>query len=142
MPAGVVSHDLLDLARNGTAGERQVALAGSTPQNWRPETEDLAPPLFTCFDQEWCLEVTAKSEQAKLTRLGSLDDVADLHPKIVEELYSAALDEIERRGLDPKLVSWLRSGGDTQIPEDCCLWDGYPGPAGFYTYWNRTYIDD
>ena len=108
----------------------------------RPETEELAPPLFTCFDQEWCLEVTAKSEQAKLTRLGSLDDVADLHPKIVEELYSAALAEIEQRGLDPKLVSWLRSGGDTRIPEDCRLWDGYPGPTGFSTYWDRIYIDD
>jgi len=142
MPAGVVSHDLLDLARNGASGQRQVALAGGTPQNWRPETEELAPSLFTCFDQEWCLEVTAKSEQAKLTRLGSLDDVADRHPKIVEELHSAALDEIERRGLDPKLVSWLRSGGDRPIPEDCRLWDGYPGPTGFHTYWNRTYIDD
>ena len=66
----------------------------------------------------------------------------NLHQKIAEELHSAALDEIERRGLDPKLVSWLRSGGDTQIPEDCRLWDGYPGPPGFYTYWDRIYIDD
>ena len=53
-----------------------------------------------------------------------------------------ALDEIERRGTDAALMAWLRSGGESEFPENPNYWDGYPGPAGFRPYFGKLYTGD
>ena len=68
-----------------------------------------------------------------------MKDVADEHPGLVQELHALALNELERRGIDPQLMNWIRSGGKGPYPRDCRFWDGWPGPAGFTQYWTRLY---
>ena len=98
--------------------------------------------LFTAFDGEWSLEVSTKPENSRLVRRGSLEEVQNEHPDVVAKLHAAALDEIERRGTDAALMAWLRSGGESEFPENPNYWDGYPGPAGFRPYFGKLYTGD
>ena len=95
--------------------------------------------LFTAFDQEWNIEVAAKPENSKLIKLGTIEYVQDQHPEIVAKLHAAAVDEIGRRGTDPGIMAWLRSGGEGDFPTDCVFYDGFPGPTGFSPYFGRLY---
>ena len=137
-PADVPSHDVLALARQGGEGPRRVALAGMRADHWQGDAQKI---LFTAFDREWCLEAAARPERSRLTRLGSLEDVSADHPSVRAELHAGALDEIERRGTDPALMRWLRSGGEADWPTECRFWDGYPGPPGFVPYFQRLYAE-
>jgi hypothetical protein len=96
--------------------------------------------LFTVFDHEWALEYTASPAGCRLTRLGSVEDVSADHPAVVERLRAAGLQEIERRGTVAPLVEWLRSDGEAPFPEGCQLWDFYPSPAGWRTYFQNLYL--
>jgi arylsulfatase A-like enzyme len=139
-PDGLEGYDILTPAREGQTGPRELALAGTTTERWKPAQDgNRALILFTAFTQEWTLEVAAKPEESRLSRLGALEYVEKDHPGVVGEIHAAALDEIERRGADPTLMKWLRSGGEGAFPEDCRFWDGWPGPAGFRTYFSRIY---
>jgi arylsulfatase A-like enzyme len=137
VPEGIESHDVLSIARDGKQSPRRLAVAGSAAGRWQGEAERT---LFTVFDQEWCLEVAAKPERCLLTHLGSLNDVASQHPAVVEELYDAGIEELERRGTDPMLMSWLRSQGEREFPAGCRLWDFYPSPAGWREYFSKLYL--
>jgi len=141
----VESYDVLALAREGRSGPRRLALAGARADHWQ-ETMGVAEPdrriLFAVFDQEWCLEFAARPDDCRLTRLGSLEDMAGDHPTVVEALHAAAIDEIEHRGADPALVEWLRSYGESEFPTTCRFWEGYPGPAGYTAYFNRLYLEE
>ena len=97
--------------------------------------------LFSAFDGEWALEVTAKPENCRLERMGTLQNVAADNQDVVAELHAAALDEIERRGIDPRLMEWLRSAGEEEFPTESTFWDGYPGPAAFQPYFTRIYVE-
>jgi len=138
-PEGIESHDVLGLARSGDEGPRQIAVASGRTDGWAGETEKI---LFTAFDREWCLEFAAKPECCQLVRHGTTEDVAADNQDVVERMRAAALDEIEHRGADPALSEWLRSEGEKDWPEDCCFWDGYPGPAGYHAYFGRIYMGD
>jgi hypothetical protein len=50
-----------------------------------------------------------------------------------------ALEEISRRGIDPALMEWLRSGGTAEFPDSAVLAYGYPPPPGYIRYFNRSY---
>jgi arylsulfatase A-like enzyme len=133
--------DIMSVARTGHHDKRNIALAGPAVNNWKDKGEDGCPPiLFTAFTKDWTLEVAAKPENSRLSKLGSLDYVEQKHPKVVQDIHTAALDEIERRGLDPKLVDWLRRGGEGALPEGCHFWDGWPGYPGFHPYFRDIYI--
>jgi len=139
VPEGIESYDVLSIAREGREAPRKLALAGNTADGWRGDTKKT---LFTVFDQEWCLEFAANPENCRLNRLGSLEDVAASQPSVVENMHASAIDEIERRGTDPALMSWLRSKGETEFPTKCRFWDFHPSPAGWSTYFGRLYIED
>jgi len=144
-PSPSESYDVLTIAREGGEGPRRLALAGGRTDDWKGDLERgdaEAHILFTVFDREWCLEFASKPENCRLTRLGSLEDVAADHLSVVEELHAAAIDEIEHRGTDPVLVDWLRRSGETEFPTECRFWDGYPGPAGYTAYFNRLYLEE
>jgi arylsulfatase A-like enzyme len=136
LPEGIESYDVLSLARDGQGGHRGWAVAGGAAGRW---AEDVDGILFTVFDQGWYLQFAAKPERCLLTRLGSLEDVASAHPSVVEELYAAGLRELERRGADPLLMSWLHSQGEGEFPSECRLWDFYPSPPGWRTYFSQLY---
>jgi arylsulfatase A-like enzyme len=138
LPEGIESFDVLAAARNGETGERPVALSGrnaemgwSKPGAW----------LFTVMDGEWYLELSVRLEDCRLVRAGEIEDVAADNPDVVRRLYAAGIEDIARRGIDPKLMAWLRSGGEADFPEDACFYDGHPGPAGYKAYFSRTWKD-
>ena len=74
-----------------------------------------------------------------LTTYGSLDDIAAECADRVQNLHAAGLAELERRGADPTLIDWLKNGAKGEVPENCRLFDGWPGPKGFQTYFARAY---
>ena len=129
-PAAMESHDLIACAKEGGAGRREIALAGSGSGNWQKEGV-----LFSAFNDEWALEVHAKPEDSTLTRLGTLDCVECDHPKVVQEMHAAAIGEIERRGADPVLIKWIRDGGDANPPAQFKS----PARSGYYPYFGRIY---
>ena len=137
-PEGIDSHDLLAVAQGD--GLRALALSGNGAHTWgNRHKQDAAAVLFTAFTEAWVLGVAAKPEDSRLSALGSLDYVEKDHPETVRDLHAQAVDEVERRGADPALMAWLRSGGAAAWPKDCRFWDGWPGPAGYYTYFSRLY---
>jgi arylsulfatase A-like enzyme len=139
VPKGIESYDVVAHAREGGESPRKLALSGrqASPQ-WNAGPNSV---LFSAFDGEWALEVTAKPENCRLERMGTLQDVAAGNQDVVAELHAAALDEIERRGIDPRLMAWLRSEGEDDFPTESTFWDGYPGPAAFQPYFSRIYVE-
>jgi len=138
-PEDLDSHNVLDIAYKDKEGPRKLALSGRAAGSWWKD--DPKRVLFTVFDNEWYLEFTAKPEDCRLTRYGSLEDVAADNQPVVQRLHTLAIDEIERRGADPSLVSWLRSEGKSKFPKECRFWDGWPGPKGYAVYFGRLYKD-
>ena len=140
VPENLDSHDVLKIAREGGVktedGPRRFALAG------RPAGPNWARPgavLCTLFDKDWWLEVAVRPDGSRLRRYGSEEDEAASNAGVLEELHAKAVAELERRGADPRLMKWLRSGGEAEFPTECVFWDGWPGPAGFTQYFTRLY---
>jgi len=134
LPEGIESYDVLKLAREGKQGLRRVAVAGHRADRWQRHADQT---LFTVFDDQWCLEFAAKPEDCILSRYRLLENEAASNQAIVEKLRAAGLEEIEHRGADPVLLSWLESEGEKEFPEKCRFWDGFPGPAGFAPYFSK-----
>ena len=137
VPEGIESYDMLAVACGERQAGRDYAVSGSAATHWQQQPEGV---LFTVFDHEWALEYTARAEDCRLTRLGSLEDVAAEHPDVVERMRAAGRQEVERRGTVAPLMEWLRSEGELPFPEDCRLWDFYPGPAGWEVYFQNLYL--
>ena len=95
--------------------------------------------LFTVFDRDWYLVVAPTPEASRLTRMGALDDCQADYPDVALGLYSRRLDELERRGCDPRLMRWVRRAGTEPFPSTCRFHDGWPGPPGYTQYFNRLY---
>jgi arylsulfatase A-like enzyme len=129
-PSELDSQNLFELARNGEPGRRQLALSGSGSNHWNSEGF-----LFTAFDEEWTLLVHAKPEDSELIRRGTQECVESENSDVVERLHSAAIDEVERRGTDPLVMSWLRNRGEGPRPR------GYkwPDKGGYCPYFQRLY---
>ena len=139
VPDGIDSHDVLALARDGTEakdGPRKLAISGHAPDE---SLKDRPAGFFSACDGKWYLVAAVKPEDSELYRLGSLDNVAAEHAGVVARLHAAGIDEIERRGADPRLTAWLKSHGRAAFPTECVFWDGYPGPKGFGPYFRRLY---
>jgi len=100
---------------------------------WRGDPDQI---VFSVFDYEWYLNVAASPDACRLYKLGSVDDVTDTNPAVAARLREAGLREAERRGTDPRLIAWLRSGGTTRFPDQCAEWFG---PSQWRTYWDRVY---
>jgi arylsulfatase A-like enzyme len=138
VPERIESHDVLTLARKGSAGRRALALGGSAVSSW--QGADPEKVLFSAYDREWRLGVAADPAACKLERLGTQENVASDHPQVVERLYAAALTEIARRGLDPALLDWLKQEGKTGFPTEYRVTDAQPLPKGWRNgYWLNMY---
>jgi len=138
VPGDIESHDVLALARDGKSGSRRIALTGTRADSWRERTDGT---LFTVYDDEWCLEFTLKPDGGVLRRLGAVGDAVVENPDVARGLHAAALDEIERRGADPALVAWLRSGGEEAFPAQARFFDNGPPPSGYSAYFGRLCKD-
>jgi hypothetical protein len=137
-PPELDGQDVLSLARAGEPGLREVALSGGAAgKRWQQEPDR---GLFTVFDSDWYLELALKPELSRLTRIGRLDDAAQDNPAVVADLHAKGLREIERRGIDPALLAWIKSRGESEFPIDCRFWDGWPGPAGYEVYFRHSYF--
>ena len=135
-PDGLDSHNVLEIAQEGGAGPRPLALAGQVAsERWRkPEHV-----CCTVFDGEWYLEIAPQPEHMALTKEGTVENVAAQHPDVVERLRSAGIDELGRRGCDPRLVAWLRRGGEGGFPFGCRYSDARPAPNGWRSYFGQLY---
>ena len=130
--------DVLAQVKRGEGEKRTLALSGIAAGQRMEEPSR----FFTVFGEDDYLIFDEKPEKCRLVRYGTQEDTASSHPQEVERLHGLGIDELERRGADYKLVSWLRSRGEKPFPGDCSLWDGYPGPAGYTQYFNRSYAGD
>lgn len=139
IPDDLDSHDVLTLARQGKTGQRELALSGSDLARSGKRNVDYKKILFTVFDTDWYFEFALKPEDCRLTRYGSLENIAVDNPSSIERLHALAIDEIERRGTDPALVTWFKSEGESKLPGECRFWDGWPGPAGYTAYFMSSY---
>ena len=134
LPEGVESHDVLGLASDSQTGPRQTAVTGTVVGNWRNRGRDAV--LFSAFDREWRLGFAANAGRCELQRLGTREHVADANPDVVTRLHAAAIDEMARRGLDPQLVHWLKSHGETPFSDNARATDAAPPPNGWKAnYW-------
>jgi arylsulfatase A-like enzyme len=136
VPRVAESHDLLTVARDDHR-PRDIALSGVSADGWAESDPD--DVLFSAFDGEWCLGVTPDRDAARLWRRGDHEEVADANPEVVDRLYGAALDEVERRGLDPSLGRWLRHGGGP-FPDDARFSDSPPRPDAWESYWDPDFF--
>jgi len=117
---------------------RKLALSGEVVGSWRNRSSDKV--LFSAFDNECRLGFAADPQKCELQKLGSHENVAGDNMDVVERLHAEAIDEIERRGLDPVLVKWLRSYGKDEFPSDFRSTDAHPAPNGWYGgYWNKMF---
>lgn len=138
-PADIESFDVLAAARQSRATPRRFALSGCSLDLWASEPER---GMVCRFDGEWCLLAAPVPGNSRLYRPGSQTDVAADNADVVERFREEAIEELTRRGADPELVEWFRSGASKPFPEKRPLWDGWPGPAGYEPYWNRLYRDE
>ncbi|MBN1669853.1 MAG: sulfatase [Kiritimatiellae bacterium] len=136
-PDDLDSHDVLAAAQAGQDGCREVALSGAAASPRWGEAKQAV--LFTVFDREWYLGWTRQPEHCTLTRYGALEDSAAQQPEVVQRLHKAGLDEIARRGIDPKLLAWLRNAGETEFPTGCTFFRGGARPKGYESYWSWYY---
>jgi len=132
-PEGLDSNDLLALVEGGGSGPREVAVAGGATHGWRGDAERV---VFTVFGEESYLEFAPKPEKCVLRRYGSLDDVTAGGEAEIAKLREAGLREIARRGIEPLLLKWLESGGESRFPAELC---GFRAPRGYRTYWVNIY---
>ena len=139
-PEGIGSCDVLKTAQEGGEGPRQLAIAGRVASPAWAKAEDNV--CFTVFDRDWYLEFTPKPEQCRLTELGTLEDVAGENAGVVERLRAAGIEELARRGADPKLVEWLRSNGEGEFPQDARFSDAHPAPPGWRSYFGNLYKEE
>ncbi|MGD8239638.1 MAG: sulfatase [Armatimonadota bacterium] len=137
-PESIESHNVLRIAQEGSGGPRGVALAGrGVAQGARNRPR--GDILYTVFDSEWYLEHGVKPEDSRLTRYGSLEDVAEDNPGVVQELRAAGIEEMARRGTSPRLIEWLRSGGEGELDVEWLYSDAHPAPSGWQSYFQNLY---
>ena len=137
-PEGIVSHDVLTLAQSGADGPRQVALTGRGVAKGA-RNAPRGKVIYTVFDREQCLEHAGKPEDSRLTRYGSLENVAEDNPADVQDLRAAGIEEMERRGASPSYIEWLRSDGEGELQVEWMYSDAHPAPAGWVSYFRNLY---
>ena len=82
--------------------------------------------FFNVFGKNYYLVFEPSPKGTRLS-YGTQKDKAPSHPDEVARPHRLGLDEVARRGADDKLVSWHRSRREKPFPQDCSMWDGYPG---------------
>jgi len=133
VPDGVESHDLRSIAERDRR-PREIALSSTVVSNW--EAGDV---LGYASDGEWSLGLAADPADCELRRFGGRAEVSDDHPAVRDRLRSAAVEELDRRGLDPAVRDWLESEGETPFPGEYEATDASGRPPGWQTYFNHPF---
>lgn len=134
IPPQTNSVDLLDVARGDSPDPYEVVTSGKHVSNWAgAENDDI---VCYAYDNEWCLGFGADPEASVLRRLGDDEDVTDSNQDVVDRLRTAAITDLDQRGLDDRLVDWLKSDGDRSIPSEYRGRSG-DGPEWFSAYFGR-----
>jgi len=133
VPDGVESYDLRSIARQDRR-PREVALSGTVVSNWDPDGV-----LGYATDGEWSLGLAADPEDCELRRFGGRSEVSADHPAVRDRLRSAAVEELDRRGLDPAVRDWLEHRGDRPFPEAYEATDGRERPPGWQPYFGHPF---
>jgi arylsulfatase A-like enzyme len=134
VPPDANSVDLLDVAHGATTNPYEIVVTGKHVSNWDgADNDDI---VCYAYDEEWCLGVCADPEASTLRRLGEDEDIADRNPGVVDRLRTEAVDKLDDRGLDDRLVAWLRAAGDEPIPGEYHGRSG-DGPDWFSAYFSR-----
>lgn len=139
IPEAVDSRDMVALAEGDEPNRRQIAVSGTaveTPGRRAWGDRDPDEIFFSVFDETWALTVTPDIDACELQRLGHYEDATEDNPAVVRRLYHAALDELDRRGLDPRISEWIRAGGGTDtFPREYSVSTSHPIPKGWERYW-------
>lgn len=139
VPEAIESYDLRTLARGDAEPRREVALSGTAVETvgrtpWKVREQD--DVLFSVFDRDWSLAFTPDVDACKLREIGSFEEVSEHNPAVVQRLYEAALDELDRRGLDRAISRWLRAGSDRgSFPSEYQATSSNPVAQGWKRYW-------
>jgi len=134
-PDGLPSNDVLATAVTRKPGPRNIALSGIALNRLNPRSRELC----SAFSREWSMEVGLTPEMSCLRRMGSLDDVTSQHQDVVQAMHAEALAELGQRGIDPKLMAWIKSGGKNEFPWESNFHAGYPAPRNYKAYFARLY---
>jgi arylsulfatase A-like enzyme len=138
VPGGATTNDLLRVAKDPEYRPHAVVPTGKHVDSWAgKDPDDL---LAFAYDDEWGLGLAPDPEACVLRRIGEREDVSGSHPDTVARLRRDAIDELDRLGLDDRIVAWLRSGGDGAFPEEYEGQGGY-GPDWFSPYFSRPIPD-
>ena len=131
---------LVDIIRNGGRGKRDIALTGTSIDQWANLRED-TKALFGASSRHWNLGVHPNVEKCVLEKMGEPGrNVASEYPDVVKDLHTAAIGEIVRRGLPEKPADWLRGGGRGVLdPEDVRRTDSHAFPPGFESHWEKIF---
>ena len=63
-----------------------------------------------------------------------------LELRFIRENLELVREKTALRGLDPALVTWLKSEGKGDFPENFRITDAHPAPKGWKGgYWNNLY---
>jgi arylsulfatase A-like enzyme len=135
-PTDIESYDLLGVARGDVEPARRVALTGRDAGAW---SQDGSSGIFGVYDGTWCLEMNPKPGKSILRARDLHEDQTLGNEDVVERLRATAIDELEHRGADPEIVSWLRRDGEGKLPGWTRMHDHHPSPSGYAPYFMRLY---
>jgi arylsulfatase A-like enzyme len=132
------SYNILDLAVNEIKrkdGPRQVAISGvsTTSCNSGWKWREPKQKVFTVFGKEYYSEFAVNPKDCSLTQYQTLENVASSHKTVIYDLRKAAITELSRRKISPKIIKWIKDEGKTRFPKI-----KFPGPKGYNFYWTKS----
>ena len=134
VPASVQGHSFVQLLtdRRDVDWPRKVVLSSRAYDLAREET-----PVITVQDRTWCLldspDPGKRLLYHKPTDRAEEKDVARKHPRVVQRLHRALLEELPRRGAPQALIDWFATGRKGPLPPDYRFRD--PSLAAYRLYW-------
>lgn len=135
LPAAIESFDLRRTVETGRR-PRDIALSSTVVSNWDP---DPATVLGYATDGQWSLGLAADPAACELRRFGERAAVGDEYPEVRDRLRSAAVAELEHRGLDHGILEWLESGGAAGFPTEYEATTSRDAAPGWQTYFSHPF---
>jgi arylsulfatase A-like enzyme len=135
VPGTVQGHSFIPLlsGKGDVAWPRKVVLSSRAYDLSRAEE-----PVITVQDRTWCLLDSPDAKKRLLyhkpTDPAEEKDVARKHPRVVERLHRALVEELPRRGAPQALIDWFATGRKGLLPPDYRFRD--PSLSAYHLYWS------